>query len=154
MAYLVSDMMADVIRRGTGVGARVLNRDDIGRQDGHHQRLSRCLVLRLQRRSGGNGLDRVRSDRSLGEGEQGARAAQPIWVYFMHDALAGAPRRHVALARRDGDRTQFAETGLLASADNPNGIMEKFIEGNLPKSELYGGPNNTNPMNDGDKPLF
>jgi hypothetical protein len=43
---------------------------------------------------------------------------------------------------------------LLASADNPNGIMEKFIEGNLPKSEVYEGPNNTNSINDGDKPLF
>ena len=31
-------------------------------------------------------------DRSLGEGEQGARAALPTWVYFMHEALAGAPR--------------------------------------------------------------
>jgi hypothetical protein len=30
--------------------------------------------------------------------------------------------------------------------------MEKFIEGNLPKSELYEGPDK-NP-NEGDKPLF
>jgi hypothetical protein len=46
------------------------------------------------------------------------------------------------------------ETGLLASSDNPNGIMEKFMEGNLPKSEVYEGPNQSNPMNVGDKPLF
>jgi len=46
-------------------------------------------------------------------------------------------------------------SGLLASADNPNGIMEKFVEGNLPKPEVYEGPNNNqNPLNDGDKPLF
>jgi hypothetical protein len=32
--------------------------------------------------------------------------------------------------------------------------MEKFIEGNLPKSEAYEGPNQSTPMNDGDKPLF
>ena len=43
------------------------------------------------------------------------------------------------------------QTGLLASSDNPNGIMEKFIEGNLPKSEVYEG-SNTNP--EADKPLF
>jgi len=42
---------------------------------------------------------------------------------------------------------------LLASSDNPNSIVEYFIEGNLPKSENYEGPN-SNPMNDGDKPLF
>jgi len=46
------------------------------------------------------------------------------------------------------------DTGLLASADNPSGIMEKFIEGNLPKAEVYEGPNGSNPLNDGDKPLF
>jgi membrane carboxypeptidase/penicillin-binding protein len=46
------------------------------------------------------------------------------------------------------------DTGLLASAENPNGIMEKFIEGNLPKTENYEGTNGQNPMTDGDKPLF
>ena len=72
----------------------------------------------------------------------------------MHDALAGAPRHGVPVP--DGIVTVriSPETGLLASADNPNGIMEKFIEGNLPKTEVYEGPNNQNPMTDGDKPLF
>ena len=46
------------------------------------------------------------------------------------------------------------DTGLLASADNPNGIMETFIEGNLPHAENYEGLSSENPMNDGDKPLF
>jgi len=78
----------------------------------------------------------------------------PAWTYYMHEALAGVPRHGVPVP--DGIVTVriSPETGLLASADNPNGIMEKFIEGNLPKSESYEGPNNANPMNDGDKPLF
>ena len=46
------------------------------------------------------------------------------------------------------------DTGLAASSDNPRFIMEKFIDGELPKSEVYEGPNQTNPMTDGDKPLF
>ena len=72
----------------------------------------------------------------------------------MHDALAGAPRHVISVP--DGIVTVriSPESGLLASADNPNGIMEKFIEGNLPKTEIYEGPNNQNPMTDGDKPLF
>jgi hypothetical protein len=45
------------------------------------------------------------------------------------------------------------DTGLLASADDPNGIMEKFIDGALPKPGSPEGQNNQNP-NDGDKPLF
>ena len=154
MAYLLSDMMADVIKHGTGMRARVLNRDDIAgktgttndQHDAWFSGFNGDLVATVW-----TGFDQ---DRSLGELEQGARAALPTWVYFMHEALAGAPRRMAPVP--DGIVTVriSPDTGLLASSDNPNGIMEKFIEGNLPKSETYEGPNNTNPMTDGDKPLF
>ncbi len=154
VAYLLADMMADVIRRGTGVRARALNRDDIAGKtgttsdfhDAWFNGFNGDLVTTVW-----TGFDQ---DRSLGEGEEGARVAVPTWTYFMHEALAGTPRRGVPVP--DGIVTVRVspETGLLASADNPNGIMEKFIEGNLPKSEAYEGPNQSNPMNDGDKPLF
>jgi penicillin-binding protein 1A len=154
IAYLLSDMMADVIKHGTGMGARVLNRDDIAgktgttndQHDAWFNGFNGDLVTTVW-----TGFDQ---DRSLGSGEEGAHAALPIWVYFMHDALAGAPRHGVPVP--DGIVTVriSPETGLLASSDNPNGIMEKFIEGNLPKTEVYEGPDNQNPMTDGDKPLF
>ena len=154
VAYLLSDMMADVIKHGTGMGARVLNRDDIAgktgttndQHDAWFNGFNGALVTTVW-----TGFDQ---DRSLGGTEQGAQAALPTWVYFMHEALAGTPRHWVPVP--DGIVTVriSPDTGQLASADNPNGIMEKFIEGNLPKTELYEGPNNQNPMTDGDKPLF
>jgi len=154
VAYLLADMMADVIKRGTGIRARVLNRDDIAGKtgttndwhDAWFNGFNGDLVTTVW-----TGFDQ---DRSLGEGEEGGRVSVPIWTYFMHAALAGAPRHGVPVP--DGIVTVriSPETGFLASADNPNGIMEKFIEGNLPKTELYEGPNNQNPMTDGDKPLF
>jgi penicillin-binding protein 1A len=154
VAYLLADMMKDVIRRGTGVRARSLNRDDIAGKtgttsdfhDAWFNGFNGDLVTTVW-----TGFDQ---DRSLGEGEEGAHVAVPTWTYFMHEALAGAPKHGVPVP--DGIVTVriSPETGLLASADNPNGIMEKFIEGNLPKSEAFEGPNQTNPMNDGDKPLF
>ncbi len=154
IAYLLADMMKDVIRRGTGVRARSLNRDDIAGKtgttndahDAWFNGFNADLVTTVW-----IGFDQ---DRSLGEGEQGGRTAIPAWTYYMHEALAGVPRHGVPVP--DGIVTVriSPETGLLASADNPNGIMEKFIEGNLPKAEQYEGPNGSNPMNDGDKPLF
>jgi len=89
----------------------------------------------------------------LGEGEQAAAPPYPLGPTNASGAGRSAAARG---ARTDGIVTVriSPETGLLASSDNPNGIMEKFIEGNLPKSESYEGPNQTNPMNDGDKPLF
>jgi penicillin-binding protein 1A len=154
VAYLLSDMMADVIKHGTGVGARVLNRDDIAgktgttndQHDAWFNGFNGDIVTTVW-----TGFDQ---DRSLGAGEEGAHAALPTWVFYMHQALEGAPRHGVPVP--DGIVTVriSPETGLLASADNPNGIMEKFIEGNLPKTEVYEGPNSQNPLTDGDKPLF
>jgi penicillin-binding protein 1A len=154
VAYLLSDMMKDVIRRGTGVRARSLNRDDIAGKTGttndHHDAwfngFNGDLVTTVW-----TGFDQ---DRSLGDGEEGAHAAVPTWTYFMHEALAGAPKHGVPVPDGIVAARISRETGLLASSDNPNSIVEYFIEGNLPKSENYEGPNNSNPMNDGDKPLF
>jgi penicillin-binding protein 1A len=147
-------MMADVIKRGTGVRARALNRDDVAgktgttndRHDAWFAGFNGDLVAVVW-----VGFDQ---DRSLGDEEEGGRVAVPPWTYFMHVALAGSPRHPVPMP--DGLVTVriAPDTGLLASADNPNGIMEKFIEGNLPKAEVYEGPSNANPISDGDKPLF
>jgi len=153
VAYLLADMMKDVIRHGTGMRARSLNRDDIGGKTGttndHHDAwfngFNGDLVTTVW-----TGFDQ---DRSLGGGEEGARVAVPTWTYFMHEALAGAAKHGVPVPDGIVAARISPETGLLASSDNPNSIIEYFIEGNLPKSELYEGPN-SNPMNDGDKPLF
>jgi penicillin-binding protein 1A len=154
VAYLLADMMKDVIRRGTGVRARSLNRDDIAGKTGttndHHDAwfngFNGDIVTTVW-----TGFDQ---DRSLGDGEEGARVSVPIWTYFMHEALARAPRHGVPVPDGIVAARISRETGLLASSDNPNSIVEYFIEGNLPKSESYEGPNNSNPLNDGDKPLF
>jgi penicillin-binding protein 1A len=153
VAYLLSDMMADVIRHGTGMKALVLGRDDIAGKtgttnDAHDAWFSGFnadIVATVW-----TGFDQ---DRSLGELEQGSRAALPTWIFFMHEALSGVPRHKVPVP--DGIVTVriSPDTGLLASADDPNGIMEKFIDGTLPKPGSPEGQNNQNP-NDGDKPLF
>jgi penicillin-binding protein 1A len=154
VAYLLSDMMADVIKRGTGVRARALNRDDIAGKTGTtndaHDAWFNGFNGDLET-TVWTGFDQ---DRTLGDREQGATVALPIWIFYMHQALEGAPRHGVPVP--DGIVTVriSPDTGLLASADNPNGIMEKFIEGNLPKTEVYEGPSNQNPLTDGDKPLF
>jgi penicillin-binding protein 1A len=154
IAYLLSDMMADVIRHGTAQRALVLNREDIAGKtgttndahDAWFNGFNGNLVASVW-----TGFDQ---DRSLGDGEQGARAALPTWIFFMRQALAGTAR--FKLPAPDGIVTARISptTGLLASADDPNAIMEKFIEGNLPKQEGSENQNNQNPLNDGEKPLF
>ncbi|NNM61533.1 MAG: penicillin-binding protein 1A [Steroidobacteraceae bacterium] len=154
VAYLLADMMKDVIRHGTGVRARVLGRDDVAGKTGTTNDHRDAWF------SGFNG-DIVATvwvgfdqDRSLGPGEEGGTTAVPIWTYFMHQALAGMPLRNVPLP--DGIVTARInpQTGLLASADDPNAIMEKFIEGNLPKPETGDGKSGPNKPIDSDKSLF
>ena len=152
IAYLLADMMADVIKRGTGQRARTLNRDDIAGKTGTTSDFHDAWF------NGFNG-DIVTTvwtgfdaDRSLGgNDDQAAHVAVPTWTYFMHEALAGTARHPVPIPEGIVSVRISPQTGLLASSDNPNGIMEKFIEGNLPKSEVYEG-SNTNP--EADKPLF
>jgi penicillin-binding protein 1A len=152
IAYLLADMMKDVIRRGTAIRARSLNRDDIAGKTGttndHHDAwfngFNGDLVTSVW-----TGFD---ADRSLGDTEEGSHVALPIWMYYIHETMAGVPKHGVPMPDGIVSVRISPLTGLLASSDDPNGIMEKFIEGNLPKSEVYEGPNTTNP--EGDKPLF
>jgi penicillin-binding protein 1A len=152
LAYLLADMMKDVIRRGTGQRARTLNRDDIAGKTGTSNDAHDTWFNGFNAdvvTSVWVGFD---SDRSLGEGEQGGRTAIPAWTYFMHTALEGSPMHGVPVPDGIVSVRISPKSGLLASADDPNGIMEKFMEGNLPKTELYEGQNANNP--ESDKPLF
>jgi len=152
ISYLLADMMADVIKRGTGQRARTLNREDIAGKTGTTSDFHDAWF------NGFNG-DIVTTvwtgfdqDRTLGEGEQGARVSVPTWTYFMKEALAGTARHGVPVPDGIVSVRISPRTGLLASSDDPNGIMEKFVEGNLPKAELYEGQNPNNP--ESDKPIF
>jgi penicillin-binding protein 1A len=152
ISYLLADMMADVIKRGTGQRARTLNREDIAGKTGTTSDFHDAWF------NGFNG-DIVTTvwtgfdqDRTLGEGEQGARVSVPTWTYFMKEALAGTARHGVPVPDGIVSVRISPKTGLLASSDDPNGIMEKFVEGNLPKAELYEGQNPNNP--ESDKPIF
>jgi penicillin-binding protein 1A len=153
ISYLLADMMADVIKRGTGQRARTLNRDDIAGKTGTSNDFHDAWF------NGFNG-DVVTtvwtgfdSERSLGDNsDQASRVAVPTWTYFMKQALDGAPRHPVPVPDGIISVRISPKTGLLASSDDPTGIMEKFIEGNLPKAELYEGQNPNNP--EGEKPIF
>ncbi len=152
VAYLLADMMADVIKRGTGQRARTLNRDDIAGKTGTTNDFHDAWF------NGFNG-DIVTTvwtgfdqDRTLGEGEQGAHVSVPTWTYFMKEALAGTARHGVPIPDGIVSVRISPKTGLLASSEDPSAIMEKFIEGNLPKAEVYEGQNPNNP--EADKPIF
>lgn len=135
-AYLMNDMLREVVRRGTGRRAgQQLGRSDLAGKTGTANEYRDAWF------SGFNpslvatawvGFDR---SQSLGPAESGARAALPIWTDFMGAALLGEPER--ALEQPPGLVTVriSRETGLMVGADHPEAMFETFREGNLPPRE-------------------
>jgi penicillin-binding protein 1A len=157
-SWLVSDMMSDVIRRGTARRALVLGRSDIAGKTGttndHHDAwfsgFAGNLVATVW-----VGFD---DERSLGAGEEGGRTAVPTWTYFMLQAMRGVPEQRRPVPNGLVSVRISPLTGELASSDDPNAIFEWFIEGHLPQPG-EAGQDNSNPRAPDkdakdDEPLF
>lgn len=131
-AYIVYDMMRDVILRGTGRRARALGREDLAGKTGTSNDNRDAWF------SGFNGdlLATVwvgfDQERSLGRFEEGGRTALPIWIYFMEEALEGAPEAPLPRPRRIVSARVSPETGLLAPPGEAEAIFELFREDALP----------------------
>ncbi|MFU8820152.1 MAG: penicillin-binding protein 1A [Gammaproteobacteria bacterium] len=131
-AWIISSMLEDVIRRGTGTRARELGRSDLAGKTGTTNDGRDTWF------AGYNG-DLVATawvgfdqERPLGRGETGASTALPMWISFMGPALEG--RRASRPAEPPGLVTVriSAETGLLARAGEPGAIFETFRAGEVP----------------------
>lgn len=130
-AFLITSMMEDVIRYGTGMRA------DIGRPAagktgtsndykdawfvGYTPQLAACVWV---------GFDDMR--KSLGRGEVGGRAAAPIWANFMRNALAGEPVEEFTVPQGIVRLPIDPATGLLVH-DEPTTILGLLQHTETPK---------------------
>ena len=64
-------------------------------------------------------------ERPLGEGEEGARTAVPIWIHFMREALRGVPDVRRPMPAGLVTLRVSSQTGALASAENPDGLRRR-----------------------------
>ncbi len=125
-AYLMNDMLRDVVRRGTGARAyRELGRTDLrgktgttnDRRDAWFSGFNGDVVA-----TAWVGFDQ---ERSLGSGEQGARTALPMWIDFMREALDGRPLSSMERPPGIIDVRIDPATGLAASSREES-VFEKF----------------------------
>jgi penicillin-binding protein 1A len=130
-AWIVTDMLRDVITRGTGQRARALNRSDIAGKTGTTQ-LGRDAWF------SGYSPDVVATawvgfdqERPLGAGEEGSRTALPMWIYFMREALAGVPQRRLPMP--DGVVTARIAPSSSAFGDDAPPEFEYFLADHLPE---------------------
>jgi len=138
-AFLIQDMMRDVVRRGTGVRAR----RELGRSD-----LSGKTGTSNDRRDawfGGFNADLaavvwVGYDDSLplGPREEGSRTALPIWIEFARIALRGVPEHQMPMPEGIVSVRIDRATGCPPTrVGQANTMFEKFREGHEPDCERY-----------------
>jgi penicillin-binding protein 1A len=134
-AFLVQDMMRDVIRRGTGRRAMQLGRRDLSGKTGTSND-------RRDAWFGGFNGDLASvvwvgydDDLPLGPGEEGSRTALPIWIEFTRYALAGVPEHQMPMPEGIVSVLIAKQTGCPARAGQPDVIFEVFREGHVPECE-------------------
>jgi penicillin-binding protein 1A len=133
-AWLVGDMMKDVIRRGSGRRANSLGRKDLSgktgttndRNDAWFNGFNADLVV-----SSWVGFDQTED---LGAREEGARTALPMWIAYMKEALAGVPNHRTPKPPGLVTVRISPQTGQLARAGEGGAIFETFRVGQVPES--------------------
>ena len=130
-AFLMTHLLEGVIQHGTGQRAKNLGRPVAGKTGtsndyadawfiGYTPSLLAAVWV---------GFD---DKASLGKNETGARAALPIWISFMEGALRGTPVEPFKVPEGITLVRVNLETGLPASGDPKDTILEAFVEGNTP----------------------
>ena len=130
--YLMTDMMSDVIRRGTATRALVLKRGDLAGKTGTTNDRRDTWFCGFNAGLVGTAWVGFDQERSLGPGEEGGRTALPMWVYFMAEALKGVPEERRPAPPGLVSMRISADTGLAARPGDPNAIFETFMAGHLP----------------------
>ena len=156
--YVITDMMTDVVRRGTAVRAMQLKRNDLAGKTGTTNDRRDAWFCGFTSSLVGAAWVGFDQERSLGPGEEGSRTALPMWIYFMHEALQGVPEQRRVPPAGIVTMRISADTGLAARPGEPNAIFETFMAGHLPaEAEGDGSPAGTDATSgeqSSDEPIF
>ena len=133
-AFLMTDMMKDVIRRGTATRALVLNRRDIAGKTGTSNDLRDTWFVGFNGDLVGAAWVGFDQERPLGKGEEGGRTALPIWIYFMQEVLRGAPEHTLSQPEGIVSMRIAADSGKVTSRTGAGTLFEYFNKDHLPET--------------------
>jgi len=132
IAYLLTDVLQGVIKRGTAIKAKSLNRPIAGKTgttddctDAWFIGYTPTLICGVW-----VGFD---EKKSLGKKETGAEAALPIWIDFMNQILKDKPVEDFQATSNIITVAIDRHTGLRATPDCTDVIIESFIAGSEPR---------------------
>lgn len=139
--YVMTDMMSDVVKRGTATRALQLKRGDIAGKTGTTNDRRDAWFCGFNSSLVGTAWIGFDQERSLGPGEEGSRTALPMWIYFMGEALQGVPEQKRPAPPGLVTMRVSAETGLAARPGEADAIFEMFMPGHLPGEAQDDGGN-------------
>jgi len=133
--FIIESFMQDVIKRGTGRKALVLNRADIAGKTGTANEQRDAWFNGFQRSIVTHAWVGFDTPETLGKDGTGGTTALPIWIEFMKVALENTPVYKRPVPAGIVAAKINRKTGQLASQNSKNTRIEYFIAGHLPKEE-------------------
>ncbi len=130
-AYLLTNLLEEVVKSGTGRRVMALKRPVAGKTGTTNNLFDAWFVGYTPGYITGVwvGFD---EEASLGVGETGSRAASPIWLGYMQRLLSGKPVRVFQVPEGVVFTKIDAETGLLPIPESKETYFECFKEGTVP----------------------
>jgi penicillin-binding protein 1A len=134
-ACVMTDLMEGVVQEGTGWRIRELKRPAAGKTGTTNDLMDAWFMGYTPELVTGVWVgydDRV----PMGRGETGSRAASPIWLQFMQEALEGLPVEDFPVPEGVVFAKIDAEEGLLASPHSEKTVFQAFVEGTEPTEHV------------------
>ncbi|MBG09738.1 MAG: peptidase [Gammaproteobacteria bacterium] len=141
IAFIMNSMLRSVVEEGSGARVqRELQRSDLMGKTGTTNGPQELWFSGFNRDVATTVFVGFDQPQPLGEREQGATVAVPIWIDFMRDALAETPE--VTMNRPDGivDRLVDTRSGAPATPGTENSMFEYFREELAPQPATDGVP--------------
>jgi penicillin-binding protein 1A len=134
-AFLITSMLQEVIRSGTGRKARSLGRSDIGGKTGTTNDQQDAWFSGF-----GPGVETTvyigfDNPAPMGRNEVGGRAALPVWIDYMKVALKGVPEKLPDIPAGIVPVYINKQTGKQVMEDHPQAMLEYFMAGQEPELE-------------------
>ncbi|HTU65756.1 MAG TPA: PBP1A family penicillin-binding protein [Steroidobacteraceae bacterium] len=136
--FLINDIMREVITRGTARRALALGRSDLRGKTGTTDAAVDTWFNGFNDNLVASVWVGADDNRPLGDNEQGAITAVPIWVDFMREALRGVPEKQRTIPEGIVEMKVNANTGGTDNADLAP-MFEYFRADMLPTAEGFAG---------------
>ncbi len=128
-AFLMTNMMQDVISRGTAIRAKQLGRTDLAGKTGTTSNFVDAWFCGFQKNLVTVAWTGFDEPKSLGHNETGGRVALPIWMDYMGPILKGIP---IAEYKAPSGVTAARINSVTGFRESNGDIVEYFLNEQLP----------------------